>query len=69
MNQDVLTSVDRDAALESLAAELTLAAYRVALRNRTAGTWLDLGSGREESGTGDRKRDRGQKAGQVRMAR
>jgi hypothetical protein len=32
----------RDALLEALAGELTLAAYRVALRARTAGTWLDL---------------------------
>jgi hypothetical protein len=42
MNRDVETRVDRDAELESLAAELTLAAYRVALRTRTGGTWLDL---------------------------
>ena len=28
--------------LEALAAELTLAAYRAALRTRTGGTWLDL---------------------------
>jgi hypothetical protein len=35
-------SVDRDALLETFAAELTLAAYRVALRSRTQGTWLDL---------------------------
>ena len=42
MNRDVLTPVNRDALLETLAAELALAAYRVALRTRTAGTWLDL---------------------------
>ena len=35
-------SVDRDALLEAFAAELTLAAYRVALQSRTQGTWLDL---------------------------
>jgi len=28
--------------LETFAAELTVAAYRVALRTRTRGTWLDL---------------------------
>jgi hypothetical protein len=33
---------DPDGLLEALAGELTLAAYRVALRARTAGTWLDL---------------------------
>ncbi|MGO9924090.1 MAG: hypothetical protein ACLQIB_56520 [Isosphaeraceae bacterium] len=42
MNREILTPVNRDALLETLAAELTLAAYRVALRTRTAGTWLDL---------------------------
>jgi hypothetical protein len=42
MNRDFNTRVERDAPLESLAAELTLAAYRVALRTRTGGTWLDL---------------------------
>ena len=31
-----------DALLESFGAELTLAAYRVALRTRMQGTWLDL---------------------------
>jgi hypothetical protein len=35
-------SVNRDALLETFAAELALAAYRVALRTRTQGTWLDL---------------------------
>jgi hypothetical protein len=42
MNEYVQAPVDRDALLESFAAELTLAAYRVALRARTQGTWLDL---------------------------
>ena len=42
MNRDILSPVNRDAMLETLAAELTLAAYRVALRTRQAGTWLDL---------------------------
>jgi hypothetical protein len=36
------TPVNRDALLEAFAADLTLAAYRVALRTRTEGTWLDL---------------------------
>jgi hypothetical protein len=42
MNRDAPTPVNRDDSLETLAAELTLAAYRVALRTRTEGTWLDL---------------------------
>ncbi len=42
MNGDFKTPVNRDALLETLAAELTLAAYRAALRTRTGGTWLDL---------------------------
>jgi hypothetical protein len=42
MNRDILTPLNRDTLLETLAAELTLAAYRVALRTRTEGTWLDL---------------------------
>ena len=42
MNRDFKTPVNRDALLETLAAELALAAYRVALRTRTEGTWLDL---------------------------
>jgi hypothetical protein len=42
MNGDFKTSVERDALLETFAAELTLAAYRVALRTRTRGTWLEL---------------------------
>ena len=36
------TPVDRDGLLEAFAAELTLAAYHVALGARTQGTWLDL---------------------------
>ena len=39
---DIETPVNRDALLETFAAELTLAAYHVALRTRTQGTWLDL---------------------------
>jgi hypothetical protein len=35
-------SVNRDALLETFAAELTLAAYCVAHRTRSQGTWLDL---------------------------
>jgi hypothetical protein len=42
MNGDFETPVNRAAQLETFAAELTLAAYRVALRTRTQGTWLDL---------------------------
>ena len=42
MNRDLETPVNRDAPLETLAAELTFAAYRVALRTRTEATWLDL---------------------------
>jgi hypothetical protein len=34
--------INRDALLEAFAAELTLAAYRVALRTNTQSTWLDL---------------------------
>jgi hypothetical protein len=33
--------VNREALLETFAAELTVAAYRVALRTGTRGTWLD----------------------------
>jgi hypothetical protein len=35
-------SMNRDALLESFAADLALAAYRIALQTRTQGTWLDL---------------------------
>ena len=34
--------VDRDALHEAFAAELTLAAYHVALQSRMQGTWLEL---------------------------
>jgi hypothetical protein len=34
--------VNRDAILDTFAAELTLAAYGVVLRTRTGGTWVDL---------------------------
>ena len=36
------TPAHRDSLLETLAVELTLAAYHVALRTRTQGNWLDL---------------------------
>jgi hypothetical protein len=42
MNGDSKTPVNRDALLETFAAELTLAAYRVALRTGAPGNWLDL---------------------------
>jgi hypothetical protein len=42
MNGDFKTPADRDSLLETFAAELALAAYRVALQTRTEGTWLDL---------------------------
>jgi hypothetical protein len=42
MNGNSETAVDRDSLLETLAAELALTAYRIALRTRTEGTWLDL---------------------------
>jgi hypothetical protein len=42
MNGDFETPVNRDDLLETFAAELTLAAYRVALRNDRQGAWLDL---------------------------
>jgi hypothetical protein len=42
MNGDFQAPVNRDALRETFAAELTHAAYRVALRFRTQGTWLDL---------------------------
>jgi hypothetical protein len=42
MNGDFQTPVNRDVLLENFAAQLTVAAYRVALRTRTQGTWLDL---------------------------
>jgi hypothetical protein len=42
MNRNKKTSINRDALMETLAAELTLAAYRVVLRTTTEATWLDL---------------------------
>ncbi|HEV3162598.1 MAG TPA: hypothetical protein VGZ22_01060 [Isosphaeraceae bacterium] len=42
MNGDFETPIHRDVPLETFAAELAHAAYRVALRTRTRGTWLDL---------------------------
>jgi hypothetical protein len=42
MKPDCKTPVDRDDHLESFAAALTIAAYRVALRTGTRGSWLDL---------------------------
>jgi len=42
MNGEATTPVDRDALLETFAAELTVAAYRVALRGGARRTWLDL---------------------------
>ena len=42
MNGDFKTPVNRDALLETFATELALTAYRVALRTKTQGTWLDL---------------------------
>ena len=42
MNGNLRTPPDRDALLETFAAELTLAAYRVALWHGTGGAWLEL---------------------------
>jgi hypothetical protein len=42
MNEDSKTAVNQDALLETFVAELALVAYRVALRTRTQGSWLDL---------------------------
>jgi hypothetical protein len=42
MNRDLEIPVNPDVQLESFAAELTLAAYRVALQTTARGTWLDL---------------------------
>ena len=39
---DNMTPVDPDALLEAFTADITLAAYRVALQTGTRGTWLDL---------------------------
>jgi hypothetical protein len=42
MDREFEAPVDRDTLLENFAAELALTAYRVALRTRAQGTWLDL---------------------------
>ena len=45
MNRDILTPVNQDALLETLAAELTLAAYRVALADQDGGHLARSGTG------------------------
>jgi len=42
MSDNHCASCNRDARLENFAAELTRAAYGVALRHGTTGTWVDL---------------------------
>jgi hypothetical protein len=42
MNDNACATADRDALFDAFAAELTRAAYHVALRHGAAGTWLDL---------------------------
>ena len=42
INDNACASANRDALLETFAAELTCAAYNVALRHGAPGTWLDL---------------------------
>jgi hypothetical protein len=42
MNHNARATADRDTLLDSFAADLTRAAYHVALRHGAAGTWLDL---------------------------
>jgi hypothetical protein len=42
MNDNHHATRDRDTLLDNFAAELTRAAYSVALRHGTAGAWLDL---------------------------
>ena len=42
MNDNVRATADRDTLLETFVAELTRAAYYVALRHGAAGGWLDL---------------------------
>jgi len=42
MNVNRATTVDRNALLDSFAADLTAAAYPVALRHRRGGSWVDL---------------------------
>jgi hypothetical protein len=50
-------SVNRDALLETFAAELTPAAYCVALRARTQGNWLDLWKALADKAKTWRRRD------------
>ena len=42
MNENARANAEWDALLDTFAAEFTHAAYHVALRHGTAGTWLDL---------------------------
>ena len=42
MKDNARATADRDALLDTFVAELTRAAYHVALRHGAAGTWLDL---------------------------
>jgi hypothetical protein len=42
MKDNAGATADRDALLDTFVAELTRAAYHVALRHGAAGTWLDL---------------------------
>jgi hypothetical protein len=42
MNDNARATADWDALLDNFAAELTRAAYHVALRHGVTGTWLDL---------------------------
>lgn len=42
MNRNSESAVKQYAALDALSAELAATAYRVALRTRAEGTWLDL---------------------------
>jgi hypothetical protein len=42
MNRSDGTTGNRDRILEALAAELTQAAYAVALRHKATGSWIDL---------------------------
>jgi hypothetical protein len=41
-NDNARATADRDALLETFAAELTCAAYHIAIRHGAPGTWLDL---------------------------
>jgi hypothetical protein len=42
INDCALATANRDVMLETFVAELTCAAYQVALRHGAAGTWLDV---------------------------